>query len=210
MRETAGFLFAVLIFMLGSPGDTYSFQEEQAPFSEESVSIEDLINYAYQKNPAIRAARQAWRATLENFRACDRATLLDMSKTQSQLGQLYYDIVLLNDLEETEITRLNTILNRAPGARIGPLQPIPARHLRYDLEQLYQMAEKKQEDTLVAERPIEKARTKVDLARLENRPDFNVGLFYGSIGNPDIPQQPMDTARDAVGIQFGMTIPIWS
>jgi len=283
--------------------------------SEHKVTLEDLIHYACENNPSIRAARQTWRATLEDYRvvtgypdpqlnvsyypdpietrlgpqdwnvslsqripfpgklskagevveseahiaklkldktvrevvkavkesyyelmyireakkvadenlrllqhlrkvgetgyANDRTALLDMVKAQSQLGQIRYDMVLLSDLEETEITRLNSLLNRSPGARIGPLRSIPVQPLPYNLDQLYQMAEKNQEDILVAESRIEKAEAKVDLARLENRPDFNVGVFYGSIGNPNIPQRPSDAGRDALGVQFGVTIPLW-
>jgi len=145
----------------------------------------------------------------ETAYARDRATLLDMVKAQSQLGQLYYDIVLLNDLEQTEITRLNTILNRPPGDPVPHLVPIPFQPVVVDLNELYQIAETHQEDILVAENQIDKAEAKVDLAHLENRPDFNVGLFYGAIGTPDVPVQPQDAGRDALGVQFGMTIPLW-
>jgi len=131
------------------------------------------------------------------------------SRPKSQLGQLQYDMVLLRDLEETEITRLNTILDRDPGARIGPLQPLPVQPIPFDLERLYQMAEQNQEDILMARNRIDRAEARVDLARMEGLPDFNVGLFYGSIGKPDIPQQPLDAGRDAVGVQVGMTLPIW-
>jgi outer membrane protein TolC len=34
-------------------------------------------------------------------------------------------------------------------------------------------------------------------------------LFYAGIGKPDVPVQPRDAGRDAVGIQFGLSIPLW-
>lgn len=308
-------LIMAFILVLGSGAMAYLSAETLDTLSNDKVTLEDLIRYAYEKNPSIRTARHAWRATLENYRvvtgypdpqlnafyypnpietrlgpqdwnvslsqkipfpgklskagevveseariahlkldktarevvksvkesyyelryirkakgiadenlkllqhlrkvgetayARDRAALLDMVKAQSQLGQIRYDRVLLSDLEEVEITRLNTLLNRSPGVRIGPLRSTPIQSIHYNLEQLYEMAEKNQEDILVTERQIDKAEAKVDLAHLENRPDFNVGLFYGSIGKPDIPQQPRDAGRNALGIQVGVTIPIW-
>ena len=35
---------------------------------EEKVKIGDLLRYAYENNPSILAARQGWKATLENYR----------------------------------------------------------------------------------------------------------------------------------------------
>jgi len=315
MTSNNWILVAACVLLLGAGNPPYPASAESTGFSKDRATLEDLINYAYEHNPSIRAARQEWRATLENYRivtgypdpqfnftyypdpietrlgpqdwnanlsqkipfpgklskagevvesearianlrldktvrqvvksvkesyyelkyirkakrvadenlkllqhlrkvgetayARDRATLLDMVKAQSQLGQLYYDIVLLNDLEQTEITRLNTILNRPPGDPVPHLVPIPFQPVVVDLNELYQIAETHQEDILVAENQIDKAEAKVDLAHLENRPDFNVGLFYGAIGTPDVPVQPQDAGRDALGVQFGMTIPLW-
>ena len=49
----------------------------------------------------------------ETAYAKDRASLMDMVKAQSQLGQIRYDGILMAELEQTEKTRLNGILNRA-------------------------------------------------------------------------------------------------
>jgi outer membrane protein TolC len=145
----------------------------------------------------------------ETAHALDRATLLDVVKAQSQYGQLHYDILLLKDLEQTEVTRINTLLDRSPGAAIAQLESIPFRPVIYDLDALYHIAEKNQEDILMAQSQIDKTEAKVELARLKNRPDFKLGLFYGSIGTPDTRVQPHDAGRDAVGVQFGVTIPLW-
>ena len=315
MKLRQWIVIAVCMLFLGSGKPAYSLDEPDYLFREQ-VALEDLIDYALQKNPSIRAVREAWRATVENFRvvtgypdpqlmfsyypepietrlgpqdwnvnlsqkiplpgklskagevvetetriaklrldktvreviksikesyhelryireakriagenlkllnhlrkvgetayAGDRATLLDMVKAQSQLGQLQYDIILLKDLEQTEITRLNTILNRLPGAEIGQLQYLPFQTVAYGLDELYQLSEKNQEDILIAQNRIEKGEVKVELARLRNLPDFKLGLFYGSIGTPDIPQPPPDAGRDTLGVQIGMSLPLWS
>jgi len=145
----------------------------------------------------------------ETAYAQDRAAFLDMIKAQSQSGQLRYDALLLEELEQTEKARLNGLLNRRPGAEIGRLKAEEFRALVYDLEELYKLAEANQEEIRMAETGVEKAGARVDLARFQNLPNFKLGLFYASIGNPDVSMSPSDAGRDAVGVQAGMTIPLW-
>lgn len=145
----------------------------------------------------------------ETAYAQDRNTLLDMIKAQSQSGQLRYDILLLKDLEETETTRLNTLLNRAPGAHFGALHPPAAAEVVFTLEEIYRMAKDRQEEIQIAGVRVERAQKKMELAKLKNLPDFKVGLFYAGIGNPDVANPPPDEGQDALGIQAGVNIPLW-
>jgi cobalt-zinc-cadmium efflux system outer membrane protein len=149
------------------------------------------------------------RKVSESSYAQDRAELIDMVKAQSQTGQLRYDILLLDDLEKTEITRLNGLLNRPPDADIGLLAPIANLPVVFSLEEIYAMAEAQQEEIQMTQIGVEKAELKMDLARYENLPDFNLGLFYSDIGIPDVAKPPADAGRDALGIQTGFTLPLW-
>jgi outer membrane protein TolC len=56
---------------------------------------------------------------------------------------------------------------------------------------------------------VQKAEAKVDLAQYQNLPDFKIGVFYGSIGKPDVANPPRHAGRDAVGVQLGMSLPLW-
>jgi len=141
--------------------------------------------------------------------ADNRATLMDVIKAQSQTGQLHYDALLLADLEQTERTRLNGLLNRRPEAAVGALEPPPPPSLRLDEVRITRLAEASQEDILMAQLGVEKGDIQVALARLHNRPDFKIGLFYAAIGDPDVPTPPEDAGRDAIGIQAGISIPLW-
>ena len=145
----------------------------------------------------------------ETAYAKDRASLMDMVKAQSQLGQIRYDGILLAELEQTEKTRLNGILNRAPDAKIGKLLEAEFQPIVFDLKGLYRLAEANQEDLRIARALVDRADARNELARFENLPDFNVGISYSSIGEPDIPVQPKDSGRDAFGFQVGVTIPLW-
>jgi outer membrane protein TolC len=145
----------------------------------------------------------------ETAYAEDRTTFLDVAKSQSQTGQLRYDMLLLEELEETERTRLNGLLNRPPEASIGELAPVAAQPVVYTLEEIYALAESRQEEIRIADAQVEKAGRRIELARYKNLPDFSVGLFYAGIGQPDVANPPPDAGDDAVGIQFGVSVPLW-
>lgn len=139
----------------------------------------------------------------------DRTVLMDMVRAQSQLGQLRYDGLLLADLEFTEITRLNGLLNRPPDAPIGKLLDEGVKPLRMTLAELYHLAETQQEQIRISEAIIDREGARKDLADYENLPDFKVGFSYSGIGEPDVPVKPSGAGRDAVGVQVGVTIPLW-
>ncbi len=145
----------------------------------------------------------------EAAHAQDRAALRDVIKAQSQTGQLRYDIILLEELTQTERTRLNSLLNRPPDAVLGELTAAPAPALAYRLPELYKMAADSQEAIRMADVGIEKAAAKLDLATYQNLPDFKVGLFYAGIGEPEVAAPPPDAGDDAFGVQFGISIPLW-
>ncbi len=149
------------------------------------------------------------RKAAETAYARDRASFVDVVKAQSQSGQLRYDALLLRDLEQTEITRLNSLLDRLPDAPIGSLQEPVLPRMTIDLEQIYKLAEENQEEIRMAGLQVEKADAKKDLATFQNLPDFKLGLFYASIGDPDVQMPPSNAGDDAVGVQFGITIPVW-
>ena len=141
----------------------------------------------------------------ETAYAQERTTFFDVVKAQSQLAQLQYDAVLLEDLEQTEKAQLNALLNRPPGSEIKLLSGEPLSPLVYKLEELYGLAHKYQEEIRLAEIQIHKARARIGLAKYEYLPSFRVGLSYAK-GNPDMVPPEF---RDAVGVQFGVSLPLW-
>ncbi len=180
-----------------------------------SVAIKQSFYELYY----IRAAKKiAWKNhnLLEQLRkmgesayAQNRAVFLDVVKSQSQTGQLQYDILLLEELEQTETARMNGLLNRPADAHLGELiMPVFLPPV-YNITEIYKMAEDNLEEILMAGLDIEKAGKNLELAKLKNMPDFKLGIFYAGVGNPDVASPPPDAGDDAFGIQFGITIPIW-
>jgi outer membrane protein TolC len=171
----------------------------------ELVYIQKAIEIA-ESNLAIN---QKLSAISENAYAKDKAQFYDVSKAQSQTAQIHYDILLLKEQEQTEKTTLNTILNRAPDAPLGKAVPLPARTVIYSLDQVYKLAARNQEDILIADLNVKKAKEGVRLAHYQNLPTFKLGLFYAGIGEPDSGTRPANAGDDALGVQFGFSLPIW-
>lgn len=149
------------------------------------------------------------RKVSESEYAQDKAILLDVIKSQSQVAQLKYDALLLADLEMTEITNLNGLLNRPPDDPIGTIVVEEYMPIIFSLNEIYAMAEESQQEIQIASAGIKKAEANTSLARYKNYPDFNLGIFYAGIGDPDVANPPSDAGRDALGIQAGITIPLW-
>lgn len=135
-------------------------------------------------------------------------TLQDVLRTQSQLAQVSYDLLLLEELRETEVTRINALLNRDPETEIV-VSPLPeVLPPEFDLETLYELAQKTRQEILLADIQIELGEIGVGLAGKVGKPNYTVGLVYNTIGesiNPSL----TESGRDAWGISVGMTLPIW-
>ena len=145
---------------------------------------------------------QAW--------AQDRAALLDMMRATSRKGQSMYDEMLLEELEQVESANINSLLDRSPGTVVQKLDTLDIEPVRYSLDEMYRIAGQNNEDILLADVAVEKAENRMELSSFAKRPDFNMGIFYAGIGEPDTPVSPEDAGEDAFGIRFGVNIPIWT
>jgi outer membrane protein TolC len=176
-----------------------------------AVKVRESYHELQYIREAVRIANHN-RLALEHIRKIgetaytqNRTALYDVLKAQSQSGQVQYDMLLLEELERTEITRLNALMNRLPEAVIGPLQNEPPAPLAYGLNDIYTLAETHREEIRVAAAGANKSRAEADVARFQNLPEFMVGFKY----EYDAPDSPDASANNMYGIQFGMTLPIW-
>ncbi|MCX5883214.1 MAG: TolC family protein [Deltaproteobacteria bacterium] len=147
-----------------------------------------------------RLALEHLRKIGETGYAQNRTALYDVLKAQSQSGQVQYDVLLLEELERTEITRLNALMNV-----IGPLQDEPPAPLVHGLHDIYALAETHREEIRAAAAGAHKSRAEADVAHYQNLPEFMVGFKYEYYA----PDKPDASANNMYGIQFGMTLPIW-
>ncbi len=145
------------------------------------------------------------RTISETAYAGNRGALIDVMKAQSQSAQSGYDEILLKELEHTEMTRLNALLNRPSESLLGPLMDESYRPVLFPLEDIFPLSEKNREENKMAGEEIRKAEAEAKVARFENLPEFTFGVLYEEA----IEQGMESTVRnESYGIQFGMTLPI--
>ncbi|MBI5443511.1 MAG: TolC family protein [Deltaproteobacteria bacterium] len=161
---------------------------------QELLYIRDARRIAAQNKDLLDQLRKVG----EGAYAQNRALLYDVMKAQAQAGQLQYDVLILEELERTEKTRLNGILNRAPDAPIGPLADEPVRPLAYQLEEIYPLADANREEIKSAGAQADRAQAMLSATRYMNLPELEVGASVGR-----------QFERDQVGIQAGLSLPIW-
>lgn len=182
------------------------------------VELKDAYYELFYITEAIRITRENKKLVehLANIGTTDYAvdgtTLNDVFKAQSQLAQLTYDLILLTEFKEVEITRINSILNRPPETPLGRPREIPFALLQSSLEVLYDLSLRNQQEIAISSVEIEKREKAWDLAKMEYFPNFNVGFGYQDLGKarPNAAGiRARDSGKDAYSINLGVTIPWW-
>jgi outer membrane protein, heavy metal efflux system len=144
-----------------------------------------------------------------NAYAQDKALFYDVSRAQAQTAQIQYDILLFQELEQTQKTQINALLNRSPDDPLGNARDALPREVAYSLQEIYDLAMLHQEDILIADETIEQSREAIRLSKLETLPSFKLGLFYAGIGQPEVANPPVNAGDDALGISLGLNLPLW-
>jgi len=65
-------------------------------------------------------------------------------------------------------------------------------------------------ELLMLERKVASAGARAELARLETRPDFTLGVTYIQIGSPTVNPTTPDAGRDPWGVTLAVNIPMWN
>lgn len=139
--------------------------------------------------------------------AGDATSLNDVLRAQSQYAQATYDLLLIEELRLTELTALNTLLNRDPELSLAISGEPELKPFAHTLEELYQWSEGS-EEVVLARLESERNDLKLKLSKYAYYPDFKLGLNYTSIGDPG--RAGLDDAgRDGVAVIFGLSIPLW-
>jgi outer membrane protein TolC len=160
----------------------------------ELLYLRDARRIAAQNAELLDRLRKAGEAGY----GANRVARIDVMKAQAQLGQLLYDGMLLEELEKTEKTRLNGLLDRPADAPIGPPADLPAAAVAYDVDEVQRFAESNLEENRIAQANVEKAQSMLSLTRYETLPEFSLGASYGT-----------DRGDRQVGVQVGVMLPIW-
>lgn len=107
-----------------------------------------------------------------------QGTQQELLKAQVEISKLIDRITVLQQQHDITEARLNTLLYRPPGAHAPVTAHAHKAHLRYSLEELYQLACRNFPELKAQEREIDRQHYAVQLARKEFYPDFSVGFTY--------------------------------
>ena len=137
-----------------------------------------------------------------------KATLNDVLKAQSQLAQLEYDLILLEELQHVEQANVNRILSVPSTTSLGTTVPVAYEPLDVTLADVEKQALAKRQELRIAALTIEKATKGIALAELQTKPMLKFDLMTVETGKALMFDTP-DSGKNPFSIGFGVTIP-WS
>ncbi len=185
------------------------------------IAVRDVITDLRTSYAELQYLRKAIQLTQENKKLVERllavaerdyaaggSPLQDVLRSQSQIAQVSYDLLLLEELQETEITKINSLLNRAPETEVSVSELAKAPLPELDIESLYTTAKANRQEILLAEIQKELGEIGIALAKKTGSSNYTVGLMYNTIGDSINPSL-RDGGRDAWGVSVGMSLPVW-
>ena len=137
-----------------------------------------------------------------------KATLNDVLKAQSQLAQLEYDFILLEELQRVEHANINGILSVPSAMSLGATVPVAYEPLDVALADVEKQALAKRQELRIAALTIEKATERIALAELQTKPMLKFDLMTIETGEALMLDAP-GSGKNPFSIGFGVTIP-WS
>ena len=137
-----------------------------------------------------------------------KATLNDVLKAQSQLAQLEYDLILLEELQGVEHANINGILSVPSATSLGATVPVAYEPLDVTLADVEKQALAKRQELRIAALTIEKATERIALAELQTKPMLKFDLMTIETGESLMLDAP-GSGKNPFSIGFGVTIP-WS
>ena len=137
-----------------------------------------------------------------------KAILNDVLKAQSQLAQLEYDLVLLEELQRVEYANINGILSVPSTTPLGATVPVAYEPLDVVLADIEKQALSKRQELRIAALTIEKATKGIALAELQTKPMLKFDLMTVETGEALMFDAP-GSGKNPFSIGFGVTIP-WS
>ena len=137
-----------------------------------------------------------------------KATLNDVLKAQSQLAQLEYDFILLEELQRVEHANINGILSVPSATSLGATVPVAYEPLDVALADVEKQALAKRQELRIAALTIEKATERIALAELQTKPMLKFDLMTIETGEALMLDAP-GSGKNPFSIGFGVTIP-WS
>lgn len=131
----------------------------------------------------------------------------DVLRADLEISNVENDLIRLRQLLVSGQARLASVMHAAPRTQLAAVDQLSPVRAPQDLEALQQQAVVARPELHARLAAIERDRRKVDLARLDYRPDFTLGASWISVGAAGI--SPVANGRDAVLVSAGVNLPIY-
>jgi outer membrane protein TolC len=143
--------------------------------------------------------------------ATGKATQQDVLKAQVEFSKIVNELITLEQLKETAMARINTLLNRHPEMPLGTPEKINITELTVSLDDLYQKAKKISPALGIFKYKIERDKAAYKLAKKQYFPDFTFGLNYTLIDDmpSSVLSSPIGEGRDSYTGTLSINIPIF-
>jgi outer membrane protein TolC len=143
--------------------------------------------------------------------ATAKATQQDVLKAQVELLKVVNELITLEQLKETAMARINTLLNRHPDAPLGIPEEVDITELTVSLEDLYEKAKEVSPDLSILKYKIERDKAAYKLAKKQYYPDFTFGFNYTFINDlpSNVMSSPVGEGRDSYTGTLSINVPIF-
>lgn len=160
--------------------------------------------YAVQKAISITSAEEGLLKQISEIAGTKYATgtgeQQDLLKSQSEITMISQRLLELAARETTATARLNTILDRDPGANLGRATKAPSLEVSDAVASFIDLAQKERPEITGAKVQVERGEIERKLMRKEYLPDMKVGAEYRSFN---------DGSDDMAMFMVGIEIPVW-
>lgn len=129
----------------------------------------------------------------------------DVLKAQVEHSRLTDQLLQLNQKRQTSLARLNTLINQAPNHELPVPNALKHRPITMSADELQLQALTRRPLFTAYRALMASYQAKINLARLNYRPDFKAGVAYTF-------REPVGTASDGTdfaAIEIGMNIPLF-
>lgn len=133
----------------------------------------------------------------------------ELYSAESRLSQAKYELGLLVELRATEAAIMRKRLGLPPDAPIGPVDLPPINPTDLNLETIRTLVLEHRHELEMAGILVDIAGINLSIAKSMREPDFSLGVMYNSIGISPMSEGMFTSGKDAYGIMFGVTIPLW-
>lgn len=183
--------------------------------------------YVLDKSTAITAENQRLLQGLIDVAraqvAAGRRPQDDVLRAQVELSNLEADLISLRQRRITSVARLNSLLDRPPGAPVPPPEDFDIRRAELRFDRLLARAAEANPALQRLKHEIERDEQELELARLSHWPEFELGFEWMYMKPREAFRPPPDPATgrrpevstmseegtDSWAVTFGFTLPIW-